>query len=139
MGYISGIGNMMQVVGFQERLHPDQNYTALAICGSMTNAAMVQAFRNWAQKNPQEWTSPQFSGVMAALIETWPCPLIFWRLGHNTGRSHHFAAHQTGLPPSLALIQRLISRATRRPRAPRAEVPGKRSLGLASLGTILRT
>jgi Rap1a immunity proteins len=73
LGYISGVGNVMQYVGSVSRKHPDENYNPLAICGEITNGAMVQAFENWAQKNPREWTSPQSIWVMAALGETWPC------------------------------------------------------------------
>jgi hypothetical protein len=74
MGYVSGVGSALLIVGFAERQHPDQNYSPLAICGEMSNGAMVQAFINWAKKNPREWTKSQFSGVATALTETWPCP-----------------------------------------------------------------
>jgi hypothetical protein len=73
MGYISGVGNMMGLVGAVERQHPDRDYANLATCGDITNGAMMQAFMNWAEKNPREWASNQSVGVILALSETWPC------------------------------------------------------------------
>lgn len=72
-GYVAGIGNAMQFVGYEQNEHPDLNYIALAICGNMSNAAMVQAFVNWAEKNPQHWQDHQVTGVVTALVGTWPC------------------------------------------------------------------
>jgi hypothetical protein len=45
IAYISGVGNMMQYVGSVSRNHPDENYSLLAICGEITNAAMVQSIQ----------------------------------------------------------------------------------------------
>ena len=44
MGYVTGVGNAMRVVGFQQAKHPDQDYWKIAICGKViTGGAMVQA------------------------------------------------------------------------------------------------
>src|SRR5262249_11880193 len=70
--YIVGVGNAMQFVGAIERNHPNKDYSAIGICGEASNAAMVQAFKNWAEKNPREWNQPQVFGVINALGDTWP-------------------------------------------------------------------
>jgi hypothetical protein len=75
LGFISGIGSMMQLIGTVEQKHPEKDYGVLAICGNPSNGAMVQAFKNWVEKNPQEWATEQTAGVLEALGDTWPCPL----------------------------------------------------------------
>jgi hypothetical protein len=74
IGYIAGVGNVMQMAGALEQVHHDVPYLAVAICGDITTAAMVQAFKNWAKKNPAKWTKHQMLGVTEALFETWHCP-----------------------------------------------------------------
>jgi hypothetical protein len=71
VGYIGGIGSVMQFMGAGLKQHPDLR--PFAICGTASNGAMVQAFVYWAGKNPREWTNKQTVGVMAALRENWPC------------------------------------------------------------------
>lgn len=72
VGYISGVGSLMQFLGADLRQHPEVR--EFAICsGSMSYGAMVQAFRTWAEKNPRAWGEPRIIGVMVALTETWPC------------------------------------------------------------------
>ena len=73
IAYISGVGNMMQLVGSTQLAHPNEWYAPLGICGDPSNGAMMQAFINWAEKNPQEWSTPRIIGVPNALISTWPC------------------------------------------------------------------
>jgi len=46
---------------------------ALALCGAPSHGAMIQAFINWAEKNPQQWATGKTAGVMLALQESWPC------------------------------------------------------------------
>jgi Rap1a immunity proteins len=70
-GFVTGVRHTMQVVGYEQAKHPDQDYLKVAICGEkITGGAMVQAFKNWAEKNPRRWPTPH---VMDALRETWPC------------------------------------------------------------------
>ena len=45
----------------------------LLCAGSATYSAMVQAFLNWTDKNPDKWDISRRVGVMAALVTTWPC------------------------------------------------------------------
>jgi hypothetical protein len=73
IAYITGIGNAMQMTGGVFKQHPNENYEPFALCGEPSNAAMVQAFKNWAEKHPKEWSRPQLYGAMVALNETWPC------------------------------------------------------------------
>jgi Rap1a immunity proteins len=40
---------------------------------TVTTAAGVQAFKNWAQKHPEAWGIVAYPGVVFALKETWPC------------------------------------------------------------------
>jgi Rap1a immunity proteins len=74
LGYISGVGNMMQLIGVAEKQQADPILNPLALCGDISGRAMVLAFINWAQKNRPQWTQPQLAGVTLALSETWPCP-----------------------------------------------------------------
>jgi hypothetical protein len=75
LGFISGIGGTMQAVGEAERRVNAPSFRQLGICstGKISNGAMVQAFINWAEKNPQQWQKEQWAGVVVALRETWPC------------------------------------------------------------------
>jgi len=34
---------------------------------------MEQAFKNWAEKNPQYWNEDEAVGAIVALSDTWPC------------------------------------------------------------------
>jgi len=70
-GYIGGIGSVMQFMGAGLKQYPD--FRPFAICGAASHGAMVQAFVNWVQKNPREFTNKQTVGVMTALRENWPC------------------------------------------------------------------
>ncbi len=47
----------------------------LRICSTeaIPYGAMVQTFRNWAEKHPEKWGARRYMGVMLALRETWPC------------------------------------------------------------------
>ena len=51
-------------------------YLTLAACfnSTVTTGAMVQAFKNWAQKHPADWSTLAHDGVFDAIKETWPCP-----------------------------------------------------------------
>jgi hypothetical protein len=71
MGFVSGVGETMGVLQFGIRTFPD--FGAFSICDAPPHGAMVQAFTDWAEKNPQEWKNPAILGVMTALRETWPC------------------------------------------------------------------
>lgn len=42
----------------------------------VTNGALVQTFKNWAEKNPQEWHRPSLLGVLSALSEAFPCSTL---------------------------------------------------------------
>jgi Rap1a immunity proteins len=71
IGFVSGVGETMGVLQFGIRTFPD--FGAFSICDAPPHGAMVQAFTDWAEKNPQEWKNPAILGVMTALRETWPC------------------------------------------------------------------
>lgn len=68
LGYISGMGDTMQVMALLPADIKD-----FAMCGEASYKAMVQAFVNWAEKHPERWEDPRGSGVMSALKELWPC------------------------------------------------------------------
>jgi hypothetical protein len=59
LGFVGGVGGAMVAAG--------------SICGNPTIGARVQAFINWAEKNPRRWGLPDTLAVIWALKETWPC------------------------------------------------------------------
>jgi hypothetical protein len=84
LGFISGVAEQMILTGqLASLLRKDGGLAdererklllAISSCsGKASFGAMVQAFTNWAEKHPEEWTSSRQLGVMKALSETWPC------------------------------------------------------------------
>jgi hypothetical protein len=71
LGFISGVADDMQLLGFGIKDHPD--FDRFAICGNPSYGTIVQTFINWAEKNPQEADHNRVVGVMKALRESWPC------------------------------------------------------------------
>jgi hypothetical protein len=71
IGYVWGVGDMMDFLEVSRPQHP--GVTPFAMCGRPTPGAMVKAFVNWAEKNPQMWGRQMAVGVVNALKETWPC------------------------------------------------------------------
>jgi hypothetical protein len=71
-GYISGIADMLLFLHAYNREHPE-NANPFQLCDTPYYGTMVQAFVNWAEKNPQKWSDPRYAGVMKAIFETWPC------------------------------------------------------------------
>jgi hypothetical protein len=70
-GYVSGVGDAMQFIGVKANQHSElRDY---AICEQPSYGAMVQAFKNWADKHPQQWGANKIVGVMLALQENWGC------------------------------------------------------------------
>ena len=67
-GYITAMMETLGEAGTRKAVH--------GICwkkSSVTYAAGLQVFKNWAQKHPEAWGLPRYAGVMWALKETWPC------------------------------------------------------------------
>jgi hypothetical protein len=77
--FVMGVGRTMLLVGAllagAER-RADTKTPLVAAClktnGGSGNA-MMQAFKNWAAKNPQRWGELAEIGVIIAIRETWPC------------------------------------------------------------------
>lgn len=42
-------------------------------CNIPSYGAAIQAFINWAERNPQSWGLPPALGTMIAITEAWPC------------------------------------------------------------------
>jgi hypothetical protein len=61
VGFVSGVGETMGVLQFGIRKLPD--FGAFSICDAPSHGAMVQAFTDCAEKNPQEWKNPAILGV----------------------------------------------------------------------------
>ena len=40
----------------------------------VSNDAMVEAFNAWANEHLEKWKASAQTGVMQAMIDTWPCP-----------------------------------------------------------------
>jgi hypothetical protein len=70
IGYISATMESMRVLGTYS---PAQAAFGMCPKVSVSYAAGVQAFQNWAQKHPETWSAPRYVGVALALKETWPC------------------------------------------------------------------
>lgn len=68
--YIAGVADVMQFLAPIK----DEDPVPFAICNTGSYGAMVQAFVNWAEKNPKEWGMARLYGVMMALRLNWPCP-----------------------------------------------------------------
>jgi Rap1a immunity proteins len=77
IGYVGGIGTVMLLNGSLTDFGFAKPPLEMSICRTerftATAGAMVQAFRNWAEKHPESWGAEGHIGVMNALRETWPC------------------------------------------------------------------
>jgi hypothetical protein len=73
LGYVAGIGDLMHAFGAYSQKSQDENFIAFSICGKPSYGAIVQAFVNWAEANPQRWSDDRLFGVAEALRATWPC------------------------------------------------------------------
>ena len=75
--YVIGVSTMMESNGSLVRngLDTSPGVLATSMCNSTTisNLAVVQAFKNWAAAHPEQWTSPGSDGVIYALSGLWPC------------------------------------------------------------------
>jgi hypothetical protein len=75
-GIILGVSGVLLVNGnlvdANKNRVPD-NGVSMCITEHVSSGAMVQAFRNWAERNPKDWGKKAVLGVMNALHETWPC------------------------------------------------------------------
>src|SRR5262249_32448595 len=72
LGYISGVTEMLQSMRVHNERHPE-TAVPFALCDNPTYGAILQAFINWAEKNPQEWHQHRLAGVVMAIHQTWPC------------------------------------------------------------------
>src|SRR6185437_4713905 len=71
IGYISGIGAVMKANGaLLKSGGSGESARSLGLCGSPTNGAMEQAFKNWAEKSPQYWNEDEAVGAIVALSDT---------------------------------------------------------------------
>jgi hypothetical protein len=76
LGYVGGLGDAMAGIGgaLSSLTQRDANFLkGVSTCGATIRAAEVQAFKNWAQAHPEDWTKLAVEGVTVALRETWPC------------------------------------------------------------------
>jgi hypothetical protein len=81
LGYIKGVGELMEANrnAFYPLMKDDKSRLWLStwsICPRLAPSgdAMIQAFMNWTGKHPEHWADNQQVGVVAALVEAWPCP-----------------------------------------------------------------
>jgi hypothetical protein len=70
-GYISGVARMFGLVPELYSLPR----TGLRWCHTerVSNAQMLQAFKNWHNAHPEKWDMPSELAVITALMDTWPC------------------------------------------------------------------
>ncbi|WP_366928994.1 Rap1a/Tai family immunity protein [Mesorhizobium sp.] len=77
VGTIHGIVDTLTMNGVinnrAQRKSPE--FVRFSICPPQgtTVGANVQAFKNWANAHPEQWSTPDLLGVLIALRETWPC------------------------------------------------------------------
>lgn len=75
--YVSGVVDMMGLNRIASNATDSQEariaLKLLSFCGDPTYGAAVQAFINWAERNPDKWDYAQLMGVHSALSELWPC------------------------------------------------------------------
>lgn len=72
IGYISGAADLMQAISVLDVKDPLIK-PFLGLCGRPTYGAMIQAFINWAEAHPEEWSTDRSLGVASALRQKWPC------------------------------------------------------------------
>jgi Rap1a immunity proteins len=72
LGYVSGVVDMLQLLHIHKQSHPEDT-NPFEICESPSYGAVVQAYMNWAQNNPKEWSHHRVVGLLAAIVENWPC------------------------------------------------------------------
>ncbi len=83
LAFIAGVAEQMIFTGELASLHRKEGgltderdrklLSLLSACTSASFGAMVQAFTNWAERHPEEWTTCRQIGVVKALSERWPC------------------------------------------------------------------
>jgi hypothetical protein len=77
IGYIRGVAEVMMSLDMRSvptlGEETKVTFSKVAICGRIQVGAGVQAFKNWAEKHPEKWSTSQTYGVMTALHELWPC------------------------------------------------------------------
>jgi hypothetical protein len=88
LGFISGVGDVMFLNGTDKVISANPRDLAVAcehgrrittddldrLARHISIEAMVQAFKNWAAKYPEQWDAPAKFGVANAIRDTWPCP-----------------------------------------------------------------
>lgn len=77
LGYVGGVSDVMILNGIIAKNNPsiDPVLKRFATCPSsaVSRGASRQAFVNWAQKHPEQWTLGTTQGVVFALRDVWPC------------------------------------------------------------------
>lgn len=73
LGYVSGIAGMMEEFSVKTTGAVRQRYGMCVSSPYPSANAEVQAFINWAEKNPRAWGLDMQAGVILALSDTWPC------------------------------------------------------------------
>lgn len=79
IGFLSGAAQQMFWLGAHlDDAKNDDDRTLMSFFSAcpkatVSNAAMLQAFINWAQKHPEKWDAEKQLGVMEAIRTTWPC------------------------------------------------------------------
>lgn len=71
-GYINGVADMMVLFG-TEGDATTRKYFGMCPKDIVTQGAVIQVFKNWAEKHPEMWGKPSLLGVMMALNEAWQC------------------------------------------------------------------
>ena len=72
VGYIAGVADVLTFLAVQKKLHPEDN-NPIQLCGAPSYGALMQAFVNWAEKNPRDWSNNRITGVLRSIAENWPC------------------------------------------------------------------
>ena len=77
-GYTDGIVNMMDMIGASRESSPveKRKFGACLPPSPITTEQLVQIFKNWAEKHPEQWSEQMGLGVLYAIRETWPCAAV---------------------------------------------------------------
>ena len=72
-GLISGVGSVLDFnCGYSAEGY-NMPETLMADVDRVTNGALIQAFKNWARDNPENWGDTDLHGMVFAISSKFPC------------------------------------------------------------------
>jgi hypothetical protein len=71
LGFLRGVADTLKLQDAMGMANP--NWTWCFEEESVSNAQILQAFKNWHAKHPELWNDPAPVAVTLALRDAWPC------------------------------------------------------------------